>query len=57
LIFRVYLHESVPELIRVTTITAISLVGLTPMAGAGSPFRRGRPPPLPPDHNRSRNQQ
>ena len=34
LIFRVYLHESVPELIRVTTITAISLVGLTTMAGA-----------------------
>ena len=34
LIFRVYLYESVPELIRVTTITAISLVGLTAMAGA-----------------------
>ena len=34
LIFRIYLHESVPELIRVTTITAISLVGLTTMAGA-----------------------
>ena len=34
LIFRVYLHESVPEVIRVTTITAISLVGLTTMAGA-----------------------
>lgn len=34
LIFRVYLHESVPELIRVTTITAISLIGLTTMAGA-----------------------
>ncbi len=34
LIFRVYLHEAVPELIRVTTITAISLVGLTAMAGA-----------------------
>ena len=34
LIFRVYLHESIPELIRVTTITAISLVGLTTMAGA-----------------------
>ncbi len=34
LIFRVYLHEAVPELIRVTTITAISLVGLTTMAGA-----------------------
>lgn len=34
LIFRVYLHEAVPELVRVTTITAISLVGLTAMAGA-----------------------
>ena len=34
LIFRVYLKESVPELIRVTTITAISLIGLTTMAGA-----------------------
>lgn len=34
LIIRVYLFESVPELIRVTTITAISLVGLTAMAGA-----------------------
>lgn len=34
LIFRVYLHESVPELIRASTITAISLVGLTTMAGA-----------------------
>lgn len=34
IIFRVYLHESVPELIRVTTITAISLIGLTTMAGA-----------------------
>lgn len=34
IIFRVYLHESIPELIRVTTITAISLVGLTTMAGA-----------------------
>ncbi len=34
IIFRVYLHESVPELIRITTITAISLVGLTTMAGA-----------------------
>ena len=34
IIFRVYLHEAVPELIRVTTITAISLVGLTTMAGA-----------------------
>ena len=34
LIFRVYLHEAVPDLVRVTTITAISLVGLTTMAGA-----------------------
>ena len=34
LIFRVYLHEAVPELVRVTTITAISLIGLTTMAGA-----------------------
>ena len=33
-IFRVYLHEAVPELIRVTTVTAISLIGLTTMAGA-----------------------
>ncbi|MCD7864396.1 MAG: ABC transporter permease subunit [Lachnospiraceae bacterium] len=34
LIFRVYLHEAVPDLIRVTVITAISLIGLTTMAGA-----------------------
>ena len=34
LIFRVYLHEAAPELIRVTTVTAISLIGLTTMAGA-----------------------
>ena len=34
LIFRVYLHEAIPDLIRVTTITAISLIGLTTMAGA-----------------------
>lgn len=34
LIFRVYLHEAVPELLRVTTITAVSLIGLTTMAGA-----------------------
>lgn len=34
LIFRVYLHEAVPDLIRVTTITAISMIGLTTMAGA-----------------------
>ena len=34
LIFRVYLHEAVPDLICVTTVTAISLIGLTTMAGA-----------------------
>ena len=34
LIFRVYLHEAVPDLIRVSTITIISLIGLTTMAGA-----------------------
>ncbi len=34
LVFRVYLHEAVPEIIRVTTVTAISLIGLTTMAGA-----------------------
>ncbi len=34
IIFRVYLHEAVPGLIRVTVITAISLIGLTTMAGA-----------------------
>lgn len=34
IIFRVYLHEAVPDLIRVTVITAISLIGLTTMAGA-----------------------
>lgn len=34
IIFRVYLHEAVPDLIRVITITAISLIGLTTMAGA-----------------------
>ena len=33
-ILRVYLHEAVPDLIRATTITAISLIGLTTMAGA-----------------------
>lgn len=32
IIFRVYLHEAVPSIIRVTTITAISLVGLTATA-------------------------
>ncbi|MDO4483017.1 MAG: ABC transporter permease subunit [Clostridia bacterium] len=34
IICRVYLHEAVPDLIRVTTVTAISLIGLTTMAGA-----------------------
>ena len=34
IIFRVYLHEAVPDLIRATTITLISLIGLTTMAGA-----------------------
>ncbi|MBQ7063942.1 MAG: ABC transporter permease [Firmicutes bacterium] len=33
-IFRVYLHEAVPDLIRAVTITSISLIGLTTMAGA-----------------------
>lgn len=34
IVFRVYLHEAVPDLVRVTVITAISLIGLTTMAGA-----------------------
>ncbi|GHU49790.1 ABC transporter permease [Clostridia bacterium] len=34
IIFRVYLKESVPALSRAVTITAISLIGLTAMAGA-----------------------
>ena len=34
IIFRVYLHEAVPDIIRVITVTAISLIGLTTMAGA-----------------------
>lgn len=34
LVFRVYLHEAIPELVRVTTVTAISMIGLTTMAGA-----------------------
>lgn len=34
IIFRVYLHEAFPDLVRVTTITAISLIGLTTSAGA-----------------------
>lgn len=34
IIFRVYLKESIPAIIRVTQITSISLIGLTAMAGA-----------------------
>lgn len=34
IVFRVYLHEAVPQLIRAVTITSISLIGLTTMAGA-----------------------
>ena len=34
IIFRVYLHEAIPDIIRVITVTAISLIGLTTMAGA-----------------------
>ena len=33
IIFRVYLKESIPEIARATTITFISLIGLTAMAG------------------------
>lgn len=34
IIFRVYLKECIPGIIRAVTITAISLIGLTAMAGA-----------------------
>lgn len=34
IIFRVYIKESIPSLIRAITITTISLIGLTAMAGA-----------------------
>jgi D-methionine transport system permease protein len=34
IIYRVYLKECIPGIIRGTTITAISLIGLTAMAGA-----------------------
>lgn len=34
IIFHVYLHEAAPDLIRAATITAISLICLTTMAGA-----------------------
>ena len=33
IIFRVYLKESIPAIARATTITFISLIGLTAMAG------------------------
>ncbi|MGG6497045.1 UNVERIFIED_CONTAM: ABC transporter permease subunit, partial [Bacteroidetes bacterium 56_B9] len=33
-IIRVYLREGLPDLIRVTTLTLISLIGYTAMAGA-----------------------
>ncbi|ASW44367.1 methionine ABC transporter permease [Clostridium isatidis] len=34
IIIRVYLKESIPNIVRATTITLVSLVGLTAMAGA-----------------------
>lgn len=34
IIYRVYLKESIPSIVRVTTITFVSLAGLTAMAGA-----------------------
>lgn len=34
IIFRVYLRESIPALVRVTQITAINLIGLATLAGA-----------------------
>jgi D-methionine transport system permease protein len=34
IIFRVYLKEGLPDIIRVSTLTVISLIGLTTMAGA-----------------------
>ena len=34
IVFRVYLHEACPDLIRAITITAISMIGLTTSAGA-----------------------
>ena len=34
IVFRVYLKECIPGIVRGTTITAISLIGLTAMAGA-----------------------
>ena len=34
IVFRLYLHEACPDLIRAITITAISMIGLTTSAGA-----------------------
>lgn len=34
IIFRVYLKESIPNIVRATTITFVSLIGLTAMAGS-----------------------
>lgn len=34
IIFRVYLKESIPNIVRAVTITIVSLIGLTAMAGA-----------------------
>ena len=34
IIFRVYLKESIPNIVRAITITFVSLVGLTAMAGS-----------------------
>ena len=34
IVFRVYLRESIPSIVRGTTLTVISLIGLTAMAGA-----------------------
>ena len=34
IIFKVYLRESVPSIIRATTITFISMIGLTAIVGA-----------------------
>ncbi len=34
IVFRVYLKESIPNIVRATTITFVSLVGLTAMAGS-----------------------
>jgi len=34
IVFRVYLKESIPNIVRATTITFVSLIGLTTMAGS-----------------------